>query len=89
MSIALMFLVCAAIFSIAGAIFNGYGTGIKNDKIIFYGQCSWVISNTLWIILYVCMPGAVALLPPTFQLITFGTFQVCATYSVLKSCRKI
>jgi hypothetical protein len=72
----------ATLSSITGAILNGYGSGKDNKKILFLGQVSWVISNTTWVGLYLFAAAAVIALPVVFQLLTFGTFLVCASYSV-------
>jgi hypothetical protein len=72
----------AAATSIFGAILNGYGAAKHHHKILRRGQISWVISNTTWVSLYALVPEAVISLPVVFQLLTFGTFLLCALYAV-------
>lgn len=70
----------AMITSVLGAAFNGYGSAHTNVKHIFIGQILWVISNSLWMYLYVFQLNNVEALPGYYQIITFGTFLICAIY---------
>lgn len=65
----------AMILSVAGAIFNSIGVERKNDELILTGQRIWVLSNTLWVSIIYRDPN---------QLITYGTFLVCAAYPVIR-----
>jgi len=36
--------------SLLGAAGNGYGSGKDEKRILFYGQLTWCVSNTLWVL---------------------------------------
>lgn len=76
-------IILATLTSITGALMNGYGAAKHNKKVLYYGQCSWVISNLTWVLLYSFATAVVIALPVIFQILTFGTFLACASYAVL------
>lgn len=64
----------AMALSVIGAICNSIGVEKKNDTLILSGQRVWVVSNALWIyVIYADIN----------QLITYGTFFICAAYPVI------
>ena len=66
----------ATVLSIAGAIFNGAGTGMNNTQLTFAGQLIWICSNVAW--MRVCYKRK-----DYKQFIVFATFFIAALGSVV------